>query len=79
MRPRQACPGALISTNEDMSTFITALLDGRVVPPAQLGQMMDTVYQPETGFRYGLGLASIDLPCGITGGATAAISRDITA
>ena len=58
--------GALISTNEDMSTFITALLDGRVVPPAQLGQMLDTVYQPETGFRYGLGLASIDLPCGIT-------------
>ena len=60
--------GSLISTNEDMATFITALLDGRVVPRAQLGQMTDTVEQPELGpgFRYGLGLASIDLPCGIT-------------
>jgi D-alanyl-D-alanine carboxypeptidase len=28
--------------------------------------MMDTVEQPgKTGFRYGLGLASVDLPCGV--------------
>jgi D-alanyl-D-alanine carboxypeptidase len=59
--------GSLVSTNEDTTAFITALLDGRVVPPAQLSQMMDTVEQPDDpGFRYGLGLASIDLPCGIT-------------
>jgi D-alanyl-D-alanine carboxypeptidase len=59
--------GSLVSTNEDTTTFITALLDGRVVPPAQLHQMMDTVEQPDApGFRYGLGLASIDLLCGVT-------------
>jgi D-alanyl-D-alanine carboxypeptidase len=60
--------GELISTNEDTAAFITALLDGRVVPPAQLSQMMDTVEQSDegAGFRYGLGLASIDLPCGVT-------------
>ena len=33
--------GELISTNEDTAAFITALLDGRVVPPAQLSQMME--------------------------------------
>jgi D-alanyl-D-alanine carboxypeptidase len=59
--------GSLVSTNEDTTAFITALLDGRVVPPAQLRQMMDTVEQPDApGFRYGLGLASIELPCGVT-------------
>ena len=59
--------GSLISTNEDASAFITALLAGRVVPPAQLAQMMDTVDHPDNGpgFRYGLGLASIDLSCGV--------------
>ena len=59
--------GELISTNEDTAAFIAALLDGRVIPQAQLNQMMDTVEQPEAGpgFRYGLGLASIDLPCGV--------------
>jgi D-alanyl-D-alanine carboxypeptidase len=41
--------GELISTNEDTAAFITALLDGRVVPPAQLSQMMDTVEQSDEG------------------------------
>ncbi len=60
--------GSLISTNEDTSAFITALLDGRVVPPAQLHEMMETVEWPATGpeFGYGLGLSSIELPCGVT-------------
>jgi D-alanyl-D-alanine carboxypeptidase len=60
--------GSLISSAEDTSAFITALLDGRVVPSAQLAQMMDTVEWPDSGpeFRYGLGLSSIDLPCGVT-------------
>ncbi len=59
--------GSLVSTNEDISAFLTALLAGRVVPPAQLRQMMATVEDPANGpgFRYGLGLASIDLPCGV--------------
>jgi D-alanyl-D-alanine carboxypeptidase len=59
--------GSLISTNEDTSAFITALLDGRVVPAAQLREMMDTVDWTDAGpgFRYGLGLTSIDLDCGV--------------
>ena len=59
--------GSLVSTSEDTSAFITALLDGRVVPPAQLHAMMNTVDWPDAGpgFRYGLGLTGIDLDCGI--------------
>jgi D-alanyl-D-alanine carboxypeptidase len=59
--------GSLISTNEDTTTFITALLDGRVIPSAQLREMMDTVDWTDAGagFHYGLGLTSIDLECGV--------------
>jgi D-alanyl-D-alanine carboxypeptidase len=59
--------GSLISSNEDTSAFITALLDGRVVPPAQLREMMDTVDWTDAGpgFHYGLGLTGVDLDCGI--------------
>lgn len=59
--------GSLISTNEDTATFITALLDGRVIPSAQLREMMDTVDWTDAGagFHYGLGLTSIDLDCGV--------------
>lgn len=59
--------GNLVSTNEDTSAFITALLDGRVVPPAQLHQMMQTVPMPDgEGLDYGLGLGKVTLPCGVT-------------
>lgn len=60
--------GSLISTNEDIASFITALLDGRVVAAAELAQMTDTVPWPlhGPGFGYGLGLTSIDLGCGVT-------------
>jgi D-alanyl-D-alanine carboxypeptidase len=60
--------GSLISTGEDMTGFITALLAGHVVAPAELAQMMTTVEWPlhGPGFRYGLGLTSIDLGCGVT-------------
>jgi D-alanyl-D-alanine carboxypeptidase len=59
--------GSLISTSEDTSAFVSALLDGRVVPPAQLREMMDTVDWTDAGegFHYGLGLTSIDLDCGV--------------
>ena len=60
--------GSLVSTNEDASAFITALLDGRVIPRAQLDEMMQTV--PMTGgdglLDYGLGLMKVSLPCGVT-------------
>lgn len=60
--------GSLISTGEDITAFITALVDGRIVAPAELAQMMDTVEWPlhGPGFGYGLGLTSIDLGCGVT-------------
>jgi D-alanyl-D-alanine carboxypeptidase len=59
--------GSLVSTAEDTSSFMTALLDGRVVPPAQLREMMNTVDWTDAGpgFSYGLGLTSITLACGI--------------
>lgn len=60
--------GALISTNEDTSAFLTALIDGRVIPRAQLDEMMTTVPWSDAGpgFGYGLGLTRIDLECGVT-------------
>jgi D-alanyl-D-alanine carboxypeptidase len=59
--------GSMVSTNEDTAAFMTALLDGRVVPSAQLREMMDTVDWADAGpgFHYGLGLTSIDLDCGV--------------
>ena len=54
--------------SEDTSAFITALLDGRVIPRAQLEEMMDRVDWGVAGpdFSYGLGLAGLALPCGVT-------------
>ncbi|MFF2960536.1 serine hydrolase domain-containing protein [Streptomyces sp. NPDC057963] len=56
--------GAVISTNSDLNRFYTALLDGKLLPPAQLTQMRTTVPAGDLGFRYGLGLTSTPLPCG---------------
>ncbi|MGV0606648.1 serine hydrolase domain-containing protein [Mycolicibacterium sp. XJ1904] len=60
--------GGLVSTNEDTTAFITALLDGRVVPRPQLDEMMRTVPMPDTEglLEYGLGLGRVSLPCGVT-------------
>ncbi|MFJ8405406.1 serine hydrolase domain-containing protein [Streptomyces microflavus] len=59
--------GQMISTNSDLNRFFTALLAGRLIPPAQLAQMRTTVPAEATfgpGARYGLGLVSRPLPCG---------------
>jgi D-alanyl-D-alanine carboxypeptidase len=60
--------GSLISTNEDTTAFITALLDGRVIPRAQLDEMMETVPMPNGDglLDYGLGLMKVSLPCGVS-------------
>ncbi len=60
--------GGMISTNEDMSAFITALLDGRIVARPLLDQMMETVPIPDGDglLSYGLGLGKVSLPCGVT-------------
>ncbi|MFD4132940.1 serine hydrolase domain-containing protein [Streptomyces goshikiensis] len=60
--------GALISTTQDLNTFYRALLQGDLLPAAQLREMRTTV--PVKGpdgavlIRYGLGLYSTDTPCG---------------
>ncbi|MCV7015265.1 beta-lactamase family protein [Mycolicibacterium madagascariense] len=60
--------GALVSSGEDLTTFMAALVGGRVIPRPQLAQMMATAPWPEggRGRGYGLGLISIALPCGVT-------------
>jgi D-alanyl-D-alanine carboxypeptidase len=60
--------GGIVSTNEDLSAFITALLAGRVVPPPLLEQMMQSVPMPDGDglLDYGLGLMKVNLPCGVT-------------
>jgi D-alanyl-D-alanine carboxypeptidase len=59
--------GGLVSTGDDLNRFFTALIGGRLLPPAQLAEMRRTVPAPglgPQGARYGLGLASVPLPCG---------------
>ncbi|MGW0579904.1 serine hydrolase domain-containing protein [Streptomyces sp. NPDC002920] len=60
--------GALVSTLADLGRFATALVGGRLLPPAQLAAMRQTVTaDPDRlwpGARYGLGLVSTPLRCG---------------
>ncbi|MFD5437889.1 serine hydrolase domain-containing protein [Kitasatospora sp. NPDC127067] len=58
--------GAIVTTNTDLNSFFTALLGGRLLPPAQLAQMRTTVPAEPLGpgVRYGLGLQSRPLSCG---------------
>lgn len=56
--------GAIVSTLEDVNTFERALLDGTLLPPAQLAELKTTVPAPEIGGSYGLGLAKSDVGCG---------------
>ena len=60
--------GELISTTGDLSTFLGALLGGRLLPPAQLDEMLTMTPVPDgkwlDGYSYGLGLSSVELPNG---------------
>ncbi|AQZ68477.1 D-alanyl-D-alanine carboxypeptidase [[Actinomadura] parvosata subsp. kistnae] len=60
--------GQMISTPSDLNRFFTALLDGKLLKPAQLKEMRTTVAAPQIGRdgRYGLGLSSVKLSCGVT-------------
>ncbi|MEV0168251.1 serine hydrolase domain-containing protein [Nonomuraea fuscirosea] len=67
--PSQAwTAGQMISTPGDLNRFFSALLDGKLLKPAQLKQMRTTVKAPELGpgGRYGLGLIAVKLSCGGT-------------
>nr|WP_301373419.1 serine hydrolase domain-containing protein [Streptomyces xanthophaeus] len=61
--------GALVSTPQDLNTFYRALLGGDLLPRRQLDQMRTTfdVKDKKTGavlMHYGLGIYSVDTPCG---------------
>ncbi|HZP53273.1 serine hydrolase domain-containing protein [Actinocrinis sp.] len=57
--------GAMISSGTDMNRFLSALLHGRLLPPAELRAMQTTTPTGDgSGSRYGLGLESVPLPCG---------------
>lgn len=59
--------GAVISNSADLNRFFSALVSGRLVPQAQLQQMMDMVPVNADGTQfYGLGLRARKLSCGVT-------------
>ncbi|GHH42642.1 serine hydrolase domain-containing protein [Streptomyces candidus] len=62
--------GQIVSTPSDLNRFFKALLDGKLLKPAQVGQLRTTVAVPEEwggkGVRYGLGVTSTPLSCGGT-------------
>lgn len=77
--------GAVVSTPQDWSRFHTALLSGKLLPTAQLTQMLTTVPilpdQPD-GPGYGLGIQTGTTPCGTIwghdGGLPGYLSTNIT-
>jgi D-alanyl-D-alanine carboxypeptidase len=63
--------GAVVSTAPELSRFLSALLGGRLLPPAQLAAMKTTVSAGAgTGIDYGLGILRTDTPCGTVWGHT---------
>lgn len=57
--------GQLVSTPADLNTFLRALLDGKLLKPAQLAEMRTTVsVHPQSNLEYGLGLFRTPLSCG---------------
>ena len=69
--------GALVSNTTDLATFYQALLSGRLLPPALLREMTTTV-NPFPGAGYGLGILTIDTPCGTIWGHTGGIPGYVT-
>ncbi|MEV6773318.1 serine hydrolase domain-containing protein [Nocardia sp. NPDC051030] len=56
--------GAMVGTGADLNLFFTALLSGKLLPPAQLAEMKRTVPIPAPGAEYGLGLMRRAVSCG---------------
>ncbi|WP_327356003.1 serine hydrolase domain-containing protein [Streptomyces sp. NBC_01304] len=57
--------GDMISDSGDLNRFYSALLRGKLLPPAQLKEMKDTVpIEGVPNVSYGLGLMRNELPCG---------------
>ena len=55
--------GEMISTTRDLDTFLRALLDGKLLKPAQQQELTRTT---EASPDYGLGISVTKLPCGTT-------------
>jgi len=55
--------GGMISTAADLTRFYRALFGGRLLAPSLLREMLTTV-PIEPGFRYGLSITTLELPCG---------------
>jgi D-alanyl-D-alanine carboxypeptidase len=66
--------GSIVSTAPDLSRFLAALLQDRLLPPRLLELM-----RPELGARYGLGLAAFRTPCGPAIGHTGALLGTVSA
>ncbi|MFD4998299.1 serine hydrolase domain-containing protein [Streptomyces buecherae] len=57
--------GAMISSEADLNTFMSALLRGKLLPSKTLNAMLTVVPADASGTRfYGLGLRRYDLSCG---------------
>jgi D-alanyl-D-alanine carboxypeptidase len=69
--------GALVSTTRDLTTFYQALLSGHLLPRTLLREMTTTV-SPFPGAGYGLGLLTIDTPCGTIWGHNGGIPGYVT-
>ncbi|QQQ75559.1 beta-lactamase family protein [Saccharothrix sp. 6-C] len=55
--------GEMISTTADLDRFVDALLDGRLLRPAQQRELTSTLPITE---GYGLGIEAQQMPCGVT-------------
>lgn len=62
--------GGMVSTSKDWARFLSALLSGHLLEPAELREMQTTVSEgPSTpNRRYGLGLQQVVTPCGTVWG-----------
>lgn len=74
--------GDMISTVGDLETYFTALLGGRLLPPAQQKEMFTVIPTPPKQWiehtAYGLGVNSIDLSCTTVWGMGGAINGSWT-
>ncbi|MGW7553847.1 serine hydrolase domain-containing protein [Streptomyces rimosus] len=58
--------GEIISTTGDLNTFFRALTQGQLLGPEAMRKMFTTVPADTGGWRYGLGIESVTLSCGVT-------------
>ncbi|MFI5728836.1 serine hydrolase domain-containing protein [Kribbella sp. NPDC051587] len=60
--------GQMIATPGDLNKFFSALINGKLLKPAQLQEMLHTVHAPDLDVNgdgeYGLGIAKLALSCG---------------